>query len=359
MVGEKKLENLIVGVHYRHPLKHDEEYVNYLSNTLKIIKKENKNVIITGDFNYNLLNYQKDKKVNNFLSILLENLYLPHITGPTHVTEQNPSLIDNIFFNNLNKECTSGNLLYKLSDHLPSFIFIDETDYTKKVNSNIFKRDFSKFNQENFNKALSDKTIMENINNSNNTNVKYEILHKHIVSTLDDQAPYKKITKKIIKQQQKPWITSGILKSINKKNRLYKKFVKTQDKQYYIKYKYYRETLNRLIRKNKRNYYNQYFTTNINNIKKIWRGINELTNRKGKKKENTICLNINNEIISDPSKVANHFNKFFTSVAKNLADKLKISEISFDEYLKAPIEKSIFIQPTCKEEVNKVILSID
>jgi len=149
------------------------------------------------------------------------------------------------------------------------------------------------------------------------------------------------------------------LKSINKKNKVYKKFIKSKDQQYYIQYKYYREILNRLIRKNKRNHYNNYFATNINNIKKIWIGINELTNRKVKNRENITCLNINNEIISDPSNVANHFNRYFTSVAKKLADKIKVSEKRFDEYLTSPIEKSIFIQPTCKEEVVKLLLSID
>ena len=198
MIGKKELENLIIGVHYRHPLKKDEEYIKYLNKILKIIKKENKNVIITGDFNYNLLSYQKDYRVNDFLSSLLENQYLPHVTGPTRITEKTTSLIDNIFFNNLSKECTSGNLLYKLSDHLPSFIFIDETKYTNKIKSNIYKRSFSKFNQEDFNEALNDENILENIKQTNNTNGKYEILHKHITNTLDIQAPYKRVTKKVL-----------------------------------------------------------------------------------------------------------------------------------------------------------------
>ena len=103
MIGKRKQENLIIGVHYRHPLKYDEEYINYLTKTLKIIKKENKNVIITGDFNYNLFNYQNDHKVNSFLSVLLENQFLPHVIGPSRITEQKTSLIDNIFFNNLDK----------------------------------------------------------------------------------------------------------------------------------------------------------------------------------------------------------------------------------------------------------------
>ena len=33
MIGKKDQDNLIIGVHYRHPLKQDEEYVNYLTKT--------------------------------------------------------------------------------------------------------------------------------------------------------------------------------------------------------------------------------------------------------------------------------------------------------------------------------------
>ena len=361
MVGKNPQDNLIIGVHYRHPFKYDKDYLKYLIKILDLIKKENKNVVITGDFNYNLLNYQTNTNINDFLSSLLGHLYLPHILGPTRITDKKPSLIDNIFFNNLDKHCTSGNLLYKLSDHLPSFIFIDNTNYSQvtRTKRNNFKRDFSKFNQDRFNEMIKDPKIINDINSINDTNKKYEILHKHIINTLDDLAPYKKVTRKKIKQLQKPWITTGILKSITRKNGLYKKFLLTKDTKDYIKYKSCRDLLNRLIRKNKRTYYNNYFRSNINNIKKIWTGINELTNRKPKNSRENITLTINEEIVSDPTKVANHFNTFFTSVAKKLTKKMKTSDTTFNEYLKTPNETNIFVQPTCTKEVKILLASID
>ena len=96
-----------------------------------------------------------------------------------------------------------------------------------------------------------------------------------------------------------------------------------------------------------------------NNIKNIWLGINELKNRKSKNKDSNICLNINNEIMSDLNKVFNHFNQFFTSIAKKLAKKLEVSEKTYDKYLKTTVENSIFIQLTCKKEIVKLLLSID
>ena len=171
---------------------------------------------------------------------------------------------------------------------------------------------------------------------------------------MDDLAPYKRISKKQQKQKFKPWITTGLLTSIKKKNNFYKQFIKTEDKKFYILYKSFRDQLNHLIRKSKRNYYNNFFVNNINNIKKIWHGINELSNRKPKTNSNDICLNINNKIVSEPVDIANHINKFYTSIAEKLTTKTN-NKYNFRDYLKSPNGKSFFIQPTCNEEIIEVI----
>ena len=57
-------ENLVVGVVYRHPKQKDTEFLWYLKQTLKALSKENKKVILTGDLNINLLNFDKKKAVN-------------------------------------------------------------------------------------------------------------------------------------------------------------------------------------------------------------------------------------------------------------------------------------------------------
>ena len=44
-----------------------------------------------------------------------------------------------------------------------------------------------------------------------------------------------------------------------KKNVLYRKFIKTKDKYWYNRYKYYRDTINSLITKNKRSYLRKNF----------------------------------------------------------------------------------------------------
>ena len=93
-------ENFVVGVVYRHSKQKDTEFLWYLKETLIAHSKENKKVILIGDLNIILLNFDKNKEVNEFLDILTSNWFTPQILGPTRFVEHNkPSLVDNIFVN--------------------------------------------------------------------------------------------------------------------------------------------------------------------------------------------------------------------------------------------------------------------
>ena len=59
--------------------------------------------------------------------------------------------------------------------------------------------------------------------------------------------------------KSKPWLTKGILKSINTRIKYYKKFMSTKDVKWYKTYKVYCDKINHLIRKNENNYYKKYF----------------------------------------------------------------------------------------------------
>ena len=71
-----------------------------LKQTLQALSKENKKVILTRELNINLLNFDKNKEVNEFLDVLTSNWFTPQILGPTRFVEHNkPSLVDNVFVN--------------------------------------------------------------------------------------------------------------------------------------------------------------------------------------------------------------------------------------------------------------------
>ena len=78
-------------------------------------------------------------------------------------------------------------------------------------------------------------------------------------------------------------------------------------------------------------------------------GIRSIINVKNEKSSNNKSLKIDNEIITDDLTISNHFNSFFTLVAKNLVNKIPKTPKSFDSYLKNSSENSFFLSPTTKD----------
>ena len=115
---------------------------------------------------------------------------------------------------------------------------------------------------------------------------------------------------KKLKQERKPWITDGILKSISVRNKYHTKFLKTKDGFWYYRYKYCRDMINRLIRQSKRKYYLSYFNKFKHNSKKIWSGIRNILDLEKYKSNSDICLSIEGQFISSQAQVANKFNDF-------------------------------------------------
>ena len=154
-IQNEKDSNILIASIYRHPSKHDTLFLEYLNKTLKKIVRENKLIFITGDFNYNLLNYKKNEKVSNFLHMMYDHFLQPNITYPTRIVKNaKSSLIDNIFSNSINREEICGNIIDKISDHMPNFLILQEFKKSE-LRVKYKKRDYFKFNKLTFNSDLN------------------------------------------------------------------------------------------------------------------------------------------------------------------------------------------------------------
>ena len=249
---------------------------------------------------------------------------------------QKASLIDNIFSNITDNCFFSGNLIDKISDHMPNFLNIEMTSPEQTSTVKVKKRDFSKFNSINFLKDLEDLNLDITINRYPDTNSKFNVLHKQLLFMIDIHAPFKTISKKEAKLKHKPWITNGLLKSISIKNQAYKRFVKTQQIIYYEKYKTYRNKLNHLLRKSKFMHFKEYFDIHKKNSKKLWSGLKDLINNRSDTQNCNVNLEIDSKIISDETKVASEFNNFFVNVGQKLRKNVPSSSKKFDDYLTNP-----------------------
>ena len=67
---------------------------------------------------------------------------------------------------------------------------------------------------------------MGEISNSPNANDAFIKLFESTSKIIDEYVPLRKITNNEFKRRYKPWISKGILISINRKNKLYKKYIK-------------------------------------------------------------------------------------------------------------------------------------
>ena len=90
----------------------------------------------------------------------------------------------------------------------------------------------------------------------------------------------------------------------------------------------------------------------------MWEGIWSIINVKNEKSSNNISLNIDNETITDDLTISNHFNNFFTSVAKNLVNKIPKTPKSFHSYLKNSNENSFSLSSTTKEDVEDILSTL-
>jgi hypothetical protein len=156
-------------------------------------------------------------------------------------------------------------------------------------------------------------------------------------------------------------MTKCIAKSVQKKNKLYKKFLNCPVIKNEIIYKTYKNKLNHVIKIAKKKYYEEQLIKYKHSTKCLWKTINEIMN---KHRNNRILPKEFNgdpsdEIINDPCKIANKFNEYFVNIGQGLAKKLPDSEITFDKYLTNKHNDNFFFEPVTKHEIEIEIQNLN
>ena len=100
-IKNKFSKNIVCRSVHRHPHNNFVEFFQYLELCLTSLAKENKEIYMCGNFNFDLLKTDTDQNTQHFFNLLCSYGLLPHILQPTRVTVNTASVIDNIFSNNL------------------------------------------------------------------------------------------------------------------------------------------------------------------------------------------------------------------------------------------------------------------
>ena len=140
----------------------------------------------------------------------------------------------------MSTDIISVNLTATISDQLPQFLIAPEIFKNSPSNkSNYFECYWSNFNQENF--IVNYFSVnWKNIINLQKSDVSHSLqsFFDSVNDLLKMHAPYKKVKKYKLKFKEKPWIGSGIQKSISRKTSIFKKYISKKDphiKKNYVK----------------------------------------------------------------------------------------------------------------------------
>jgi hypothetical protein len=118
------------------------------------------------------------------------------------------------------------------------------------------------------------------INDSNDTNAAMAAFERNYQHHFNQNFPLHSFKPNRKQCPRLKWMTNGLVKSCNKKNKLYKCFKKSckpEDKITYLNYFY---KLKKLLRFAEKNYYDAEFKLVSDNLKKTWSLVNSLIKKK-------------------------------------------------------------------------------
>ena len=254
---------------YRPPNADPNELENHFKNILSKREITNKELVLVGDFNINVLDFNESKMVQNFVNLMFRHGLIPTINKPTRVTRNTATAIDHIITNSvINAEFKTGIIKTDISDHFPIFfIFKCVVDSTEAREEFIYKRNYSSNSIETFKQKLREVNWNE-VKQSNNANKSYAKFSEICTSLYEECFPKFKI-KLNQRKNLSPWITKGIKKSSKRKQKLYEKFLKKRNAFNETAYKTYKNLFEAIKRKSKKNHYSQKILQFKYDIKKM------------------------------------------------------------------------------------------
>ena len=218
---------------------------------------------------------------------------------------ENPSCMDLFLTNSAQsfQGTTTG-----LSDFHKMAITVMKTTFPKAKPKVVQYPDYKNFNLQNFRQDLRDKILHGGLINT------YGTLEDIFMITLNNHAPQKS---KVLRANDKPFMTKALRKAIMRRSALKNKFYKTGSPDIGRAYKTQRNYTKRLLKREKKKYFHNLDTKNYADNKKFWRTVKPLFSNSTGGSQKVTLVN-GEEIISNDDEIAKTFNYFFIDFVKNL-----------------------------------------
>lgn len=339
----------IIGI-YKSPTIKCNDFNEQLGNYLSHLTNSDYTLLV-GDINIDILS--NDTYAQDYVDLLNENGFVSQINSYTRVENiSTKSCIDHVFLK------TSGD--FQGYENIAAVIQTTITDhYTVLLNiaTNMEKR--KSVSHTNFYEIIDKKKLLTNIKNENwsdlylgeNPDICTELFLKKLNTIIRNSTRTCKNNNK--NRKRKPWITAGIVNSMNKRDTLFQECLKNPNN-YEIKNKYtaYRNKINNLVKKAKNNYIKSLIYSEQVTSKTLWEGVNRITNKKIRNNTEIKFITKNTEKVTDKKEMANIYNKYYAHIGSKLADQI---EERPPDLTKNKIVDSFFITPTSESEIKNCI----
>ena len=283
--------------------------------------------VVIGDLNINLLNYNSDNSVRNYVDMFSEYGFHNQINLPTYhspITQTDLSCLDHIF-HNLNMPCKGFVVEPRLADHYGTCLIIDKV--TSFPNRSIRFRDFSQSNIENFKSNLP-LECSNYFPPDDDVELCAQYLHDYLKSLLEKYFPIRCKTISC-KRLNSPWVTKNILKCIKKKHRWYRLWKLGRiEKRSYTRLA---ADVRALMRQAEEHYYRNKLRSLSGDSRRNWKVLNRLIKKSSKRAPSV--FRINDEAISDPQTISDAFIQHFHDKPIRVSDNIPDSTFDFSNLI--------------------------
>ena len=259
-------------------------------------------VLFAGDFNID-----KDEE------ILQDFLFEQNIKGivkdkTCYKSIENPSCID--LFLTSSPLCfqNTTTVVTGLSDFHKMVVTVMKTTFPKAKPTILYYRDYKNFNLSNFRKDLRDQ--LSKISEK-------DYLHFEItfLKVLEHHAPMKK---KVLRANNKPYMTKALRQAIMRRSTLKTKYLKTKTEENLKAFKKQKNYTNRLAKRERVKYFANLDLNKYTDNVKFWYTVKPMFSNKGGG-HNKITLVEKGEVVADDGMNAESFNAFFIDAVSSLA----------------------------------------
>ena len=287
--------------------------------------------------------------VNNYTNTLNSVGCNSLINSPTrHFSNCTSLLLDHLYTNISNLCKTSGICLYDISDHLPTFLKIDNFQPSIK-NKTVYRRSMKHFNLKHFVTDLQEHLQIIDVANPNssvNKTSAFEFL-------LNKHAPLHPLSRREKRNNEKPWISKGILKSIITEHKLFRSHYRSNDLDKKLFYKKYLYKLTHIKCLAKKNYYENLIKESESDSYRTWSIVEESIDYKKKKKCTSklpATIEVHDKMLKTESvDFLNELCKYFANVGANMNKNLNSIDSKLAIHAKCCSQSFNFHEITVKE----------